>query len=745
MQNKLSGYLKKIYRRDEKTGITYFGIETEELDVIRNSDGFVYASGIIPKWPADIFILTEGIWDDNNYKVTTIKPYTETEAISKKLLKNIVEELKDENEDFTLSAAGIKKILSVTGIDILSFIKKENAKEILNEKLLKIDPKKIDMIYEKLQFVNESYLVNDYIIKFGCTSSHCVKLVAYYGESALQAIKAHPYKIGHSVGMDFFTSDRIGKDVSFDALATERIEALIYTAISNELDKTGSTYVPKHKLEKNIVSLCKKSSYPNEIITSSMIALTINNMSGIIVEKAARGVRIYRKSLYESEKIISSNLKRLNDSSETYEFDETTIEEAEKYLKIKYSEKQKESFNALRSSGIKIITGGPGTGKTTVVNGILYLYKKMHPNKEILLCAPTGRASQRMSEVTKMEASTIHRTLDFRPYGDGRLKCKDKESQLNGDLIVLDEMSMVDTEIFSLLLPAIKSGGTLILLGDENQLQSVSSGNILHDLIESESFETYRLVEVFRQKGKQTITDNAYKILDGKMNFEKDESFSVELFEDTVSAVEKTVKMFDEFYKKNEEKNIQILSPTRVGDGGTNILNSIIAKRINDIENENENENENEEKEPTFYKHHTTTYRKNNKVIFSKNNYEKEYYNGDIGYISRILKNGFIAQVGEKEIRITGECLNEVSLAYAITVHKSQGSEADGIIILLPDTYTNMLDKNMLFTAVTRAKKFVHILYVNSALYDAVTTYKVDKRNTGLTDKIKGTKREVLN
>lgn len=338
-----------------------------------------------------------------------------------------------------------------------------------------------------------------------------------------------------------------------------------------------------------------------------------------------------------------------------------------------------------------------------------------------------------MSEVTQMNAETIHRTLKFRPFSNGEMKHKDASDPLSADLIILDEMSMVDTEIFAMLLPAVKTGATLILIGDEDQLQSVSSGNVLHDLIKSDKFETYRLKEVFRQKGLPTIIDNAYKVLDGRMDFVKDSSFHITACETIKEAMEKMEELFDVFWESGKEQDVQILSPVKVGDGGTRSINEVISQKLN---KDNEEES---------FVYRRTSYHKKDKVILLRNNYEKDYYNGDIGYITEILKNGFMVKVGSEEKRITGNCLQEVTLAYGITVHKAQGSEAEIVVIILPDTYQNMLNRNMLFTAITRAKKQVEIIYVNSALSDSVHTIKTEQRKTGLIKKIKGEKGEVVN
>ena len=397
---------------------------------------------------------------------------------------------------------------------------------------------------------------------------------------------------------------------------------------------------------------------------------------------------------------------------------------------MEYSDEQRRSFQSICTPGIKIITGGPGVGKTTTINGLITSYMELLPDKKIALAAPTGRAAQRMWDITMIEARTIHKLLDFKPFSAGDDESgatKDKENPIDADLIVVDEMSMVDTELFYLLLQAIKTGTIVLLIGDKDQLQSVSPGNILHDLLKSNIFEVYQLTKVYRQKGDNTIIDNAYKILNGQMDFIKNDKFEIKHTETEKEAMDCIIDKFNEWYAKEDLKKIQILTPIKGGECGTTQINTVIAKIIR---------RESFEGTPVYY-FGKNSYTVGDKVIFHKNNYDKDYYNGDIGYVTNIIKNGIEVEVGEELKKVTGDALKDVTLAYSITMHKSQGSEFDDIIIMLPDTYKNMLNRNLLFTAVTRAKRRVFIVYINSALSDSVHTIVVDKRYTGLVDKIR--------
>lgn len=730
MVNKFEGHMGKIYKRDQITGFASFGIVTDEIAVKRNLYGEVECHGFIPVWPEETQVIVKGKWkeDESSFDVEYAKPYSNTIDLSKRLLKRIIKDLKENDESFKVGPSIVKKILDITGPDILDFIYEKGSLDKL--KTIKVEPEKIEKIYDELISINESYGIINFISGFGGNITNCDKLVRMYGTSALRRLKLHPYKVGHAIGLDFHTCDKIARSQNFDALCKERIQSIIYEAVNIIVQSNGATYTTQSILIKQVNRISKHSSYPEDKIPSPLLAVAIKQMSGIKYEKITNGIRIYPKQLYEAEEIIAKTILKLNhNTSKGIQEEEikTLVKQFEEENRIKYSEEQEEAFMVLRNPGVKIVTGGPGTGKTTLVNGIIHVFEALHPGATIRLCAPTGRAAQRLGEVTGKEALTIHKLLEFTPYGDDEIHHKDKNDPINGEFIIVDEMSMVDTELFSILLPAIKKNSTLLLIGDENQLQSVSPGNLLFDLIRSNEFETYRLKTVYRQKGDSTIIDNAYAVLEGKQTFVQNENFCVEEFESEEEASRAAIMEFMNVYDEKDISGVQILSPVKLEQLGTIALNQRIV----------ENLLSDEKKEKGVFRVGKNIYGIGDRIIFHQNNYEKDYYNGDIGIVTEVLKNGIVVKVNDDSKTITGNLFRDISHAFAITIHKSQGSEFKHAIIVLTDRYQNMLTKNLLFTAMTRAKAKVSIKYVNSALYDSVHTITIDKRNTGLVEKIK--------
>lgn len=458
MVNQFEGTFKRVYKRDNETGAACFGIETDEIDVRRNQYGAVECEGIIPEWPGDLRVIISGSWNEAGTKllVETIKPYVATEELRTRLLKNVMRDLKEEDGDFKVGQSIVKKIIEVSGPDVLKFVSRPDSMQEL-KKRIKADEWKLKKIHEALSCINDSQQVFDIVSHFGCNVGLCDKLVKKYGTTVLRRLKAHPYKIGHSIGMDFQAMDKMGRHQRVDALSRERVASVIYEALDALLTKYGSTYIIQSMLKKQIERVVKNSSYSNDPIPFAYIGTMLNNMSGIKTEIVTSGVRIYRKNFYNWESSIARDLKRLSRSENLISEESLNemIKKRESEFQIKYSDEQKQSFKAIQTSGVKIITGGPGVGKTTTINGLIASYRELLPEKKIALAAPTGRAAKRMWDVTGTEASTIHKLLDFQPFSGGMDDSgatRNKENPIDADFLVIDEMSMVDTELFYLFL-----------------------------------------------------------------------------------------------------------------------------------------------------------------------------------------------------------------------------------------------------------------------------------------------------
>lgn len=434
-----------------------------------------------------------------------------------------------------------------------------------------------------------------------------------------------------------------------------------------------------------------------------------------------------------AEKRIAKNIRRLASAScENQSFSPDLILYAARACKMNYGEQQRSAFPmVLRKKGVKILTGGPGTGKTTTILGILLAYKRMHPKDTIRLCAPTGRAAQRMAESTHMEAVTVHRLLDLKPYGDTTV-CKDSSDPIDADLIVVDEMSMINIEVFDLLLEAIKTGTTLVLVGDINQLESVGAGAVLHDLLEAPESLIPRtmLTDVFRQKGDSSIISNAIRINAGITTLDERPDFQVIHTKSAEESLEQVKSLMKKLYNPEEPFSTQILCPARKGISGVENMNIALQALLNP-----------QTKGITYG---SIKYRLNDKVMFYKNNYsissyegEIGLYNGDIGKIVKVSESGLTVNVRNSHYEITRDLMDNLGLSYAMTIHKSQGSEFSCIIVVMPAEPTNMLVRNLFYTAVTRAKKKVYVIDESYAMETSIRIAKAGKRLTNLAEYLK--------
>jgi exodeoxyribonuclease V alpha subunit len=600
------------------------------------------------------------------------------------------------------------------------------------EKLSEIEgigKKRIETI--KICF-KEQKQIRDIIIflkSFDISPTLAQKIYKRYGNESISKLRENPYQLSKEIfGIGFKIADSIAKKMGLNKTSKKRIEAGIeYTFL--ELSSQGHTCFPENNFlisSKNILE-----------VEGNLILEVLEEMikeKKIIRSTLSNKNFIWMSSLYNFEKEISKNLLKIkNGSSPLRKIDlEKATVWVQKKLNLTLEEKQKEAVKKAILEKIHIITGGPGTGKSTIVKAILEILKVL--TKNIILAAPTGRAAKRLSQITGKKAFTIHSLLEF----DFIKKCfkKNLKNPLKADLLIIDESSMIDTFLMYHLSLAIAPRTKVILVGDIDQLPSIGPGYVLKDIIKSKIFSVTTLLEIFRQaKGSKIIT-NAHKINKG---FPPDltPSFDFKFFEiEDPTKIEREIlnlvsEKIPKKYKIDNTKHIQVLSPMKKGIIGIENLNVKLQEKLNPSKN-------------PFYRG-GKTFHINDKVMQIKNNYNKNVFNGDIGKIIKIdLEEEVMVILFEKrEVSYNFSELDEIVLAYAISVHKYQGSECFCIVMPIHTTHFKLLYRNLLYTAITRGKRLVVLMGTKKALYIAIRNNAVLKRYTGLNHHLKEVFRDI--
>lgn len=559
---------------------------------------------------------------------------------------------------------------------------------------------------------------------------------AYEGESVIN-VKSDPYLLcNDDFGVDFSQADRIANDLGLSPFSMSRIKAGI-TYVLRENAAAGHTCVPRTSLTEVVCPLIRvgEDDFDKALFEGIEEHLFVSY-------ETSRREYIYLADYYNAESYISKKIATMLKLSAPFTKDYSDdIAGIEWEDNIHYEDLQKAAINAALGNNIFILTGGPGTGKTTTLNAVIKLCEAK--KKRMMLAAPTGRAAKRMSDLTGRPAKTIHRLLevDFsNKSGKPKFKHHDK-NPLNADVIIIDEMSMVDTLLFEALLRAVKLESKLIMVGDSNQLPSVGAGNVLRDLISSKMIPTIELKEIFRQAAESLIITNAHKIVHGEMP-ELDNRKKDFFFMPTVSD-EETAKLVIDLAKTRLPKtyeyspidDIQVLSPTKMGTAGTKELNRSLQLALNPPSRM--------KKEFRFF---DTVFRTGDKVMQIKNDYDVIWkrgadngtgiFNGDIGIIYDIdVSNAllFIDFDGRKAV-YTSEMLGKLEHAYAVTIHKSQGSEYKAVIMPLTLYSNNLLYRNLLYTGVTRAKEILIIVGIREAVVKMVENNKKTNRFSCIKD-----------
>lgn len=555
----------------------------------------------------------------------------------------------------------------------------------------------------------------------GCSYHNAHVLYKKYGAGAGNALDQNPYTLLES-GTSYAYAEKLAKERGMLEYDEKRVCAIVRYILEKN-NESGNTRIEIEKLYKMVQILESRAKCG---FTTKPVYVAQEVMSDSYrLEYTKDKVFIYLKQDRLSEESIAKDVRRLKTSAMALT-DALPIEDVEESVGVKYSKDQKECFGVLKESGIKIITGGPGTGKTTLLNGLLYKYEAENKGKTVALCAPTGRAARRMRESTGKEAKTIYKLLGIRPSDNRRAIHTDK---LGADLVVVDEVSMVDADMMALLLASVKNNALVILMGDSEQLPSVGAGNVLSDLIESGAVKTYRLSSVHRQKEGSVILDNSKKILSGRADLKESSNFKMENYENE----EKMLKRIERIVRGSKEKidKIEIYTPSKNPKfrTGAVAINRSLQKILSGVDEENS------------ITHGYYSFGVGDKVIFNRNSYDdaKNFYNGEGGVITSVQKiEGTNIVVVRAEdgavIELRDEDLDAIDLGYALTAHKSQGGETETAIILVPKKPSSMLLRNLLYVEVTRAKKNVLILSEGDALKKCISSYMEIKRNTGLKD-----------
>lgn len=551
------------------------------------------------------------------------------------------------------------------------------------------------------------------------STSHATKIFKAYGSESISIVKENPYRLADDIwGIGFKTADSIAAKMGIEKDRFIRLRSgILYTL--NKLSESGHCYAVREQLIEKAIQLLEVDAPELEITLDEMI-----RADDVIKEDEA----IYLPPFYFSETGCAKSMLYLLACERRVRVNPQEItEKVVSHSEISYDTIQLEAIKTAISSKIMVLTGGPGTGKTTTTMGIISAYQMA--GCRILLAAPTGRAAKRMSEATGMEAKTIHRLLEFKPP-EGYQKNEDKP--LDGDVLILDECSMVDVILMYNLLKAIPEHMSLILVGDTDQLPSVGAGNVLKDVIDSGRIPVVRLTRIFRQAQGSRIIMNAHRINKGEaidMRGGKESDFFFAGKETNEEVVDTLVKYCSQnlprYYHVDAFWDIQVLTPMQRGTCGAANLNQVLQEAMN----------------PTriFLHRGGTQYRLHDKVMQIRNDYDKEVFNGDIGTVTRV-------DMEERELTVDFDGravvydvteLDELALAYAVTIHKAQGSEYP--IVVMPFTMSHfvMLQRNLLYTGVTRAKKILVLIGEKKAVYYAIKNEKTTERNTKLAERLR--------
>lgn len=714
-------------------GVTFFNEETgftvAKVRVTESGDLVTAVGNLIAPRPGEVLHM-QGVWTAHpkfgkQFKVLSHRPVVPATVGGIKKY---------------LGSGLIKGIGPVTADRIVRHFGKRTM-EIIEHRIRELEqvegigPKRVEMIERAWREQKEIRGLMIFLQGHDVSPTYAARIFRRYGWDSIRVVSENPYRLAADVsGIGFLTADRIAQKMGFDKHAPARAEAGILHVLKQTSDE-GHVYFPYELL----VERCKEIlDVEREVVTRAIGAVLLEDKIAIEDLTLDFGAfepnhkAVYLKPFHISETGIARLAKRLISTRKAHRGVDAdkAVEWAQRNTRLRLATRQIDAVKAAVEQKAVVITGGPGTGKTTIINLVITIYRKL--GVRILLAAPTGRASKRMSEAAGYPSRTIHRLLEYSPQKGGFLR--DQDHPLETDVLILDEVSMVDTTLMYHLLKALPAHSTLVLVGDVYQLPSVGAGNVLQDVIRSGVMPVVELKEIFRQAAESRIAINAHRINSGLLPEWRAEKGPLEDFyfigQDDPEQVlriilELVCERIPKRFKFDRFEDIQVLSPMHKGVVGTENLNATLQEALNPSKEE--------------LVRGERIFRLNDKVMQVRNNYDKEVFNGDIGRITSIDREEQVLTVTYDGVPVPYEFseLDELIHAYAISVHKSQGSEYPAVIIPILFQHYLLLQRNLIYTAVTRAKKLVILVGSKTALAAGVGNDKTLRRYTYLAERLR--------
>ncbi len=714
----LKGHIERVTFSSEETGFSICKLKVKDQ---RNLVAIV--GNMVNPNPGE-FVEVQGKWImhpkfGNQFKIhqyKTLVPATQS-GIQKYLGSGLVK---------GIGPVMAKRIVKKFGIKSLDIIEKDI--ERLDE-VQGIGKKRIIMIKTAWDEQKEVRSVMLFLQSHGVSPAYAAKIFKTYGQDSINIVKENPYRLAQDIfGIGFITADNIAQKLGIEKDAPQRIEAGLEYVLHQLADKGHVCYPYKELCDKIQEMLEVEFNLVLKAVADSFTAdrIVIEDINETIQSFQENRKLVFLKKFHVCETGISHNFKRIKNASKSIRTIDSgkAVEWIKGQIKMTLAKQQELAVKKALEEKVLIITGGPGTGKTTIINAIIKILKKA--GAKILLAAPTGRAAKRMSETTWEYAQTIHRMLDYSMKKHGFKK--DNKNSLKCDVLIIDEASMIDTVLMHHLLKAVPSKATLILVGDINQLPSVGPGNILSDVIESKTFSVVTLDTIFRQAKKSLIVVNAHRINEGMFPFiskgdKKSDFYFIqkETPEEVLSTIIELVqKRIPNEFNYDPVNDIQVLTPMHKGIAGAGNLNNELQSVLN--------------KNRQVLQRGNREFKVSDKVMQIKNNYDKHTYNGDIGRITDInfIDQKVMIEFYSKQVEYDFSSLDEIIHAYAVSIHKSQGSEYPVVIIPVVIQHYILLQRNLIYTAITRGKKLVVLVGTKKALAMAIRTVKSSQRHTRL-------------